>query len=340
MRLQSREQEGASALNEQIDQKGRPPNQNDVPEHRYHVYIIIDTRTRTIVKHRYLPPGHRYPVRIAGTGNWYHILHEEKIVYELLETAESQGGAEAPLMRQLRPKSDWLLKPEPGPTLYASVWTATQPSRRSMDARYMSSLELTLAALRGQAAAGALVRCDGVEGDLQELLPHWNYVSVHFTSAAQARPLWHAVTSTWRHPTWATFGDYESKAEALATAFLTFGAGSQSSLHRDAVSSAWLITAGERDLWVLPPWAAAEALPDVDTKSGKYGDTLSLYDPWRVGRQQQTRSLETSRAEAGRLGLYASRLVACSPSDRRLRDAELPHAAWVRVNSKAVNNVL
>ena len=140
-----------------------------------------------------------------------------------LEKAESQSGAEAPLLRQLRPKSDWLLKPEPGPTLQASVWTATQPSRRSMEARHMSSLELTLAALRGQAAAGALVRCDGVEGDLQELLPHWNYVSVHFTSAAQARPLWHSVTATWRHPTWATFGDYESEAEALTTVFLTFG---------------------------------------------------------------------------------------------------------------------
>ena len=62
--------------------------------------------------------------------------------------------------------------------------------------------------------------------------------------------------------------------------FLTFGAGSQCSLHRDAVSGAWLIAAGERDLWVLPPWAAAEALPDVDSASGKYGDTFSLYDPW------------------------------------------------------------
>ena len=211
------------------------------------------------------PETHR-----KSLAHWRHIL----------ETAESLGGAVAPPQRQLRPKSDWQLKPEPGPTLHASVWTATQPSRRSMEARYMSSLELTLAALRGQAAAGALVRCDGVEGDLHELLPHWNYVSVHFRTAAQARPLWHSATSTWRHPAWASLGDYESEAEALATVFLTFGAGSQCSLHRDAVSSAWLIAAGERDLWVLPPWAAAEALPDVDLASGKYGDTFSLYDPW------------------------------------------------------------
>ena len=33
-------------------------------------------------------------------------------------------------------------------------------------------------------------------------------------------------------------------------------------------------------VWVLPPWAAATAMPDVDTASGKYDDTFSLYDPW------------------------------------------------------------
>ena len=91
----------------------------------------------------------------------------------------------------------------------------------------MSSLELALSTLRGQAAGGALVRCDGVEGNLQEVLPHWNYVSVHLRTKALAHPLWHSAVSTWRHPTWATFGDYESEAEALATVFLTFGAGSQ-----------------------------------------------------------------------------------------------------------------
>ena len=211
------------------------------------------------------PENHRKPL-----AHWRSIL----------VTAEAQRVAVAPLQRQLRPGSDWTLKPEPGPARHAAVWTATQSSKRRTEARYMSSLELALATLRGQAAAGALIRCDGVEGDLQELLPHWNYVSVHFRTAAQAHPLWLATTSTWRHPPWATFGDYESEAEALATAFLTFGAGSQCSLHRDAVSGAWLIAAGERDLWVLPPWAAAEALPDVDLASGKYGDTFSLYDPW------------------------------------------------------------
>ena len=42
----------------------------------------------------------------------------------------------------------------------------------------------------------------------------------------------------------------------------------------------WLVTAGERDLFVLPPWAASAALPDVDVASGKFEDTFSEYNPW------------------------------------------------------------
>ena len=42
------------------------------------------------------PETHR-----KSLAHWRHIL----------ETAESQGGAVAPLQRQLRPKSNWLLKP-------------------------------------------------------------------------------------------------------------------------------------------------------------------------------------------------------------------------------------
>ena len=65
-------------------------------------------------------------------------------------------------------------------------------------------------------------------------------------------------------------------AEALAVIFLAIRTPSRCSLHWDAVDSVWLVTAGRRELWVLPPFATREALPDCD-EVGR--DAFSDYDP-------------------------------------------------------------
>ena len=46
--------------------------------------------------------------------------------------------------------------------------------------------------------------------------------------------------------------------------------------HWDAVDSVWLVTAGSRELWVLPPGATSDALPDVEVGLHAFSD----YNPW------------------------------------------------------------
>lgn len=189
--------------------------------------------------------------------------------------------AERPEQRlRLRP-SDWQLHDVPGSQEQAAHWRPPPHGRAVVGARTFTSVAATVAYLRGSGAlAGAVVRADGSASTTQDVLREWPYVSVHLMAHAAAAAVVALLQPGWPRPPWATLARDERPHESLLAIFLTTRQRSRCSLHCDGVDAAWLVTAGSRDLWVLPPGAARDALPDVVVGSGRYQDTFSTYSPW------------------------------------------------------------
>jgi hypothetical protein len=208
-----------------------------------------------------------------------------KSVRHWLAALEKLPLEEAVAARPLRTADRWQVGGEPGPMRHAAHWRPPVLGRRARASRAMDSPSVAVAALEQAVADGATVRCDGAGLATTELLAEWNYVSVHITNFDSALSIVSNILRTWSHPTWVRMSPAQRELEALLAVFLTLHTPSQCALHADAVDSVWLIAAGERDLFVLPPWAADAALPDVDVHSGKYDDTFSDYDPWQDSRR-------------------------------------------------------
>ena len=195
--------------------------------------------------------------------------------------AAAQKVAERPEQRlRLRP-TDWQLQDMPGNQRQAAHWRPPPHGRVVVGARTFTSVDATVAYLRGSGAlAGAVVRADGSETTTLDVLREWPYVSVHLMAHAAAAAVGALLQPGWPRPAWATLARDERPLESLVAFFLTTRQRSRCSLHCDGVDSAWLVTAGSRDLWVLPPGAASDALPDVAVGAGRYQDTFSDYSPW------------------------------------------------------------
>ena len=109
----------------------------------------------------------------------------------------------------------------------------------------------------------AVVRPDGeryTEASEQMWSAPSNYTSVHFLNTGNAK----ALVLKWLEfvpcPHWLCLDGTFMRDEASVTVFLTGDEPSSSSLHRDDVSSAFFVCAGEREMWVLPPGHGEEEL--------------------------------------------------------------------------------
>ena len=191
---------------------------------------------------------------------------------------------EEPAQRQmrLRPK-EWQLLDTPGePPRQAAHWRPPTRGRNVMGARTFTSVDETVAWLRrNDALADAVVRADGAEQTTMDVLCEWPYVSVHLMKHTAAEAVVAALKAGWLRPAWATTLAQDARpTESLVAIFLTTLRQSRCSLHWDAVDSVWLVTAGRRELWVLPPFATVDALPDCH-EVGR--EPFSDYDPWKAG---------------------------------------------------------
>ena len=176
---------------------------------------------------------------------------------------------------------DWQLLDAPGDKGQAAHWRPPARGRVVIGGRTLASVASTITFLRGSTVcAGAVVRADGSETSTLEVLHEWPYLSIHIMNRAAAEVVAGRVNGGWQRPVWATMAQDERANESFVAVFLTIGQVSRCSLHADNVDSAWLVTAGRRDLWILPPCAARDALPDVQVASGRYDDTFSDYNPW------------------------------------------------------------
>ena len=213
------------------------------------------------------------------------VRHSLKIWRLKLSAAKAEWAEAQCKVQRLRDvKSAWQLMDEPGEFQRPAHWRPPVRGRSGTGAREFTSLASSIAWLQGLLlrcnAGDCLVRADGSETTSVDVLHQWSYVSLHVLKRPAAVPVFERLIVGWPRPAWAVMTQVESKSEALLTAFLTIGQTSRCALHCDNVATAWLVTAGSRTLWVLPPHAARDALPDVQAGYSTERDSFSAYSPF------------------------------------------------------------
>ncbi len=249
-----------------------------------------------LVRSHFLPAGTRVneaALGIASRGqvNVAQLCREAELDYSSIKQAVAvwrkrltEAGPLKPGQaagRVLRSKDDWVLGSEPTEHHLAAHHRPSSRGRCARAARAFSTPAVTMAKLRPLLSAhGVTVRADGAEQTAEALACGWSYISVHLCTLTAAGPLMDEALSTWSFPPWLRPARNERESESLLAIFLTVGSPATCSLHKDAVDSAWLVTSGTRDLWVLPPWAERAALIDVQHQTGTYDSTFSEYQVW------------------------------------------------------------
>ena len=121
------------------------------------------------------------------------------------------------------------------------------------------------------------------------ILQSWHYVSIHITHLTDSLNILDKILKDWKMPPWAIPARNLIKDESFIAIFLTRDEKSRCSLHKDAVDSAWLVTAGDRILWTLPP--SCEHHLDL-----QYSQKDSSFEIWSKGDAELT-SLGWRKAE-------------------------------------------